>query len=179
VPLPDPPLPGPVPIPGPDPLEPPDPHDPLVHTREQQSPKVPQVAPSPAHVVPVPPQTPAVQSLLQHSAEELHVLPSALQVGATQVPEAQFPLQHCDALEQIWPAGRQVVAGARQTPEHDSLQQSCHVVQVVPGILHAPTPPPSPGMRPELLLPEQLRTATVATTLSADHATRFVPIPPT
>jgi hypothetical protein len=56
-----------------------------------------------------PPHTLLVQSLLQHSADDVQIAPSALQLGMTHVPlDAQLPLQQSLAVAQEPPAATQL-----------------------------------------------------------------------
>lgn len=117
-----------------------DTHSPCSQVSEQQSPNFVHAAPVPLQVAPVPPQTPLSQSALQHWPFDVHVSPSAEQLGVVGVdddPEDE------DAPEEDDPDDDDALLGAMHTPEQDRLQQSDHSAQTVPSAPHAPPAPPS------------------------------------
>jgi hypothetical protein len=96
---------------------------PALQDREQQSPKLVQESPVSLHVVDGPPQTFFTQLLLQHSETFVQDAPFGLQVGATQVPSSQLPLQQSPADwhdSPVWlqPLGFVGPPLSTQTPEH-------------------------------------------------------------
>jgi hypothetical protein len=118
-------------------------HFPPVHESEQQSPKFVQLWPAPLQTVPAPPHTPLSQLALQHSALPVHCAPSAPQLGATQTPPEQLPVQQAAPVPQRAPAGEQVFesAGAAHRPEHDVLQHSSNDEHCAPSSRHWPPMP--------------------------------------
>ncbi len=110
-----------------------------VHTPEQQS--APVAHPASSCLQAVPPQTPDVQESVQHSPDDAHELPAALQ----KVPAAQVLLpigpvhiaeQQSAPFTQLAPADRQTVVGEAHTPEplevsQNPEQQSAAAVQEV------------------------------------------------
>jgi len=104
---------------------PPTTHVPAAQVSEQQSPGPVHAWASALHVEPAPPHVPPLQSLLQQSAAVVQVVPSALQLGATQADLVHAPVQHSAADVQAVPVDRQLVLSPSQTPpEHELVQQS-------------------------------------------------------
>lgn len=84
---------------------------------------------------------PPVQRAEQHSAFEVHTLPSVLHIGLSvaHLPAVHVPLQHCAFAEQARPS--EVHAGKLQTPLLQSALQHAAL------LLHVYAPPVASATR--------------------------------